>query len=199
MLIVMCMIGVVASVAWAYPGPDSFGIYKDDEIVGYPELCADVAAFTQLVLYCCITQPTGYQVAAWEGQVEIVPPATSGDYFGAWTLVAGLNVGSGIDYLVGIGDGPLTPNGQDVVVLMTMTLVVVNATIPINYYIRGVPGSLDFPYGPGYAEDVGVAIPCVNNTGGPTEPVFIVNPTGGICTPVGNEDASWGAVKTLYK
>ena len=208
MLIVMCMIGLVASGAWAYPGPDSFGIYwgteedPGDEIVGAVEICVDAAAFSQLDLYLCITGLSTSQVAGWEAQVEIVPDADSGAFFGSWTLVAGLNVGSGINYQVGIGDGPLPPNAHNVVTVMTMAMAVIDDTAPIEFYIRGVPGSLSFPPdGLGYAPDVGLEISCLSSTGGPTTPVFIVNPDEGseLCPIVGNEDATWGHVKTLYK
>jgi len=197
MLIVMCMIGLVASCAWAYPGPNSFGVYLDTESTAYP-VCADVAAFAQQTVWCCVTNPTGFQVAGWEAMVTITNDSA---FFGDWELVSGLNVGSGNQFVVGNGLEPLQINPQGVVPLMSITMVVVSVDDPIEFYIEGVPGSLSFPDGPGYAEEVGAAIPCVTSTGSQATPVFIINPVGGAgeCTLVPNEDSSWGAVKTLYK
>lgn len=197
MLIVMCVIGLMVPSAWAYPGPNSIGVYTDDQATGPVSPCAAAPALQVTPLYLLISGPTGSQVSAWEGQVELQSTAS---FFGNWEIVGdGLNVGSGIDYIVGHGMAPLQPNPVGNILLMTMDLMPFSDDAPIEVYIRRLPGSLSFSDGPGYAPSVGVLIPLMTSTGGPTIPVFVANPTGGDCTITSDEVRSWGSIKTLYK
>jgi len=192
-LIVMCLIGLVASSAWAYPGPNSMGVYMDAEATGPMAVCdLDVGLFETLNLYMLISGPTQTQCAAWEAEVII---ETTVNYFGNWEVLGnGLNVGSGNTYLVGLGDNPIQPNTVGNLVLMHLPLTVADVSAPIQIFIRRAPGSLSFPDGPGYAHTVGIDTPCVTSTGGPLVPVFEVN---GICG-TSNEMSTWGGVKSLY-
>ncbi len=63
------------------------------------------------------------------------------------------------------------------------------ATISVN----GVPGSLSFPDGPGYAAEAGFPSPC-QSIWGLWGPVAFIN------TPcaLANESMTWGSVKSLY-
>ncbi len=195
MLLVLSMIGLLASSALAYPGPDSFGCYLETEYVGYPAICTDAAFLEHVFLYVMVTDISNTQVAAWEAVVTVSNEAA---WVGNWVLSGGINFATPPEYAVGAGADPLLPNAVNAVELMSIDLLILSDAAPIEVHISGVPGSLSFPDGPGYAWDAGFPVPCFTSTGGPTTPVFIVNP-GGPCTIVGNEDASWGAVKTLYK
>jgi hypothetical protein len=199
-LIVMCIIGLVATGAFAYPAPNSFGIYTDYEAVGLMDVCADVAVFANQTLYLVVSGPTGTLCVAWEAQVEIV---TTVDYFGTWEVLGGgQNYGSGDDYLVGISPSSILPNAiSGNFLLMQIALTVVDVSAPIEIYVRRATDSESFPDGPGYMAVVGFPIQCVSSTGGPLVPVFVVNPDGGstICPIVENTESSWGNVKSLYK
>lgn len=192
MLLVMCVIGLAASGAMAYPGPNSIGIYMDAEAASGPmQICTDQAPFQQLDLYLLISGPTGTQVAAWEAQVHM---ETTVGTFGDWSIpTGGINVGWEDYYIVGHGASPLQPNGVGNIVLMTLGLVPTADTDSIVFYIRPIPDSTQAS--PGYAEDVGIVYQLYSNTGGPDTPVFIVN---GTCDIVSNNDMTWGGVKALY-
>ena len=196
MVVITCAIGLLASCAWAYPGPDSIGLYSDAEMTGaVGPLCDTVAPFSTYNLYLLISNPSGSQVSAWEANVSI---DTTVGYFGDW-IFDGINVGAGDNFVVGTGENPLLPNSVGNIVLMYIPMTPMADTAPITFYVGPQEGSLPFPNNPGYAEDVGVEIDLTCNTGGPTVPVFILNPTDGDCDIVGNETTSWGSVKTLYQ
>ena len=191
-LIALVLMTFAATAALAYPGPDSMGIYMVDDAVGPVDTCIDLEAFAQVTLYMCLTNPSGDQVLAWEANVT--KPAAG--LFGAWTLVSGINVSADPDFIVGLGDAPLTPNEQGVVVLMTMDALVMDASVPLSFYIDGVEGSVSFPNGnPGYQAVLGFMTDAMSSTGGPETPVFTIN---GPCE-VANENAAWGSVKSLYR
>ena len=199
MLIVMCLIGMVASVAWAYPGPDSFGVYLETESVDPLEVCTTVGFLETQRFWLVVSDLSESQVAAWEARLEI-SAAGEGVWSGFWVLTSGTDYAPDPnDFQVGNGAAPLQPNTVNSVALAYIDLLIINVDVPIEFYILPVPDSLSFPGAIGYAWDAGFPITCVSSTGGPTYPVFIANPTGGICTVVGNEVATWGAVKTLYK
>ena len=198
MLIVVCLIGLMASSAWAYPGPNSMGVYMDTEATELLDVCTELGQYANVDLYLLISGPTHSQVASWEGLVQIV---TTSNVIGSWTIPdGGINVGSGENYIVGHGASPLQPNAVGNIELMSINLTLITAVDPIEIYVSRSPGSLTFEDGPGYAEDAGVIVPCQTSTGGPDYPVFVINPDGGIevCPIVNNEIFTWGGVKSLY-
>ena len=133
----------------------------------------DVGLFQTQDLYLLITNPSAHQVAAWEAQVEIV---TTVNYFGSWQILNnGLNVGTGNNYLVGLGASPTQPNADGSMVLMHIPLTVADTSAPIEIYVRRFEGSTSFPDGPGYAVAAGITIPCTTCSGDPDIPVITIN------------------------
>lgn len=194
-LIALCLLACAASSAMAYPGPDSMGIYAEDDAMGPVATCINIPVFTQQNVYMVLANPSGSQVLAWEATVEHT--GQPGLFVGTWTLTAGLNVGTGNNYIVGLGASPLVPNAAGVVTLMSMEVLLL-ADVPVEFFIKPVAGSTSFADTPGYQAVLGVMSPCVTSTGTTAGvydiPVFRVN---GNCV-VANEGRTWGSVKTLY-
>ncbi|MDO9693561.1 MAG: hypothetical protein Q7W56_02420 [Candidatus Latescibacteria bacterium] len=204
MLLVLSLLVLTASMAWAYPGPDGMGIYADVTDTGPVENCVIVPAFVQTNLYMCITNPSGSPVLAWEARITNNAPA--GAIIGNWVM-SGLDVDNDPeDFVVGNGLNPLQPNAQGVVVLGELQLFVVNPAVTIDFTITHIPGSVSFPGGtPGYVHTLGFNTPCYTATGGTAGPPYVYNPVFRVNGPeagqciVANEDASWSEIKTLYR
>ncbi len=203
MLLVLSLLVLTTSMSWAYPGPDSMGIYVDTADTGPIENCVTVAAFVPTNIYMCITNPSGAEVKAWEAHITNTNAASM---IGTWSMF-GLDVdGDPEDFVVGNGASPLQPNAQNVVVLGSMQLIILNPAAVIEFTVSHIPGSVSFPGGtPGYVHTLGFNTPCMTATGGTAgspfvyNPVFRVNgPNAGQCI-VANEDASWSEIKTLYR
>jgi len=202
MLLVLSLLVLTASLAWAYPGPDSMGIYADVTSTGPVANCVTVPAFVPTNIYMCITHPVGDQVLAWEARITNTNAASM---IGSWVM-EGLDVDTDPeDFVVGNGLAPLHANDQGVVVLGTMQVIILNATSVIDFTISHIPGSISFPGGtPGYVHTLGFNTPCFTATGGTGSPyvynpVFRINgPEAGQCI-VADEEASWGDIKTLYR
>ncbi len=203
MLLVLSLLVLTASMAWAYPGPDGMGIYLDVTDTGPVENCVTIPAFTPTNIYMCITNPSDSPVLAWEARITNTNAASM---IGTWSMF-GLDVDNDPeDFVVGNGAGPLEPNAQNVVVLGSMQLIILNASAVIDFTISHIPGSVSFPGGtPGYVHTLGFNTPCYTATGGTPgtpfvyNPVFRVNgPSAGQCI-VADEEASWSDIKTLYR
>ena len=204
MLLVLSVLVLTASVAWAYPGPNSMGIYADATSVGPAVNCINVPAFVPTNIYMCITNPENSPVLAWEARITNNAPA--GALIGNWVM-SGLDVDNDPDdFVVGNGAAPLDPNAQNVVVLGQMQVIILNTAAVIDFTIAHIPGSVSFPGGtPGFVHTLGFNTPCFPATGGTPgtpyvyNPVFRINgPQAGQCL-VGDEDASWSEIKTLYR
>lgn len=196
LLLVLSTIGLLASGAVAYPGPDSFGCYlevTDPEPMITNEICTTAAFLDHVLLHVLITDLSNAQVKAWEALVTI---SNESAWVGNWVLDGGTNYSTPPEFVVGAGADPIFPNAEGAAELMSIDLLILSDVAPIEVFIDGVPGSLSFPDGPGYAWEAGFPVPCFTSTGGPTTPVFEIN---GLCEIMGNEDASWGAVKSLFK
>ena len=204
MLLVLSLLVLTASMAWAYPGPDGMGIYADVTDTGPVENCVTVPAFVATNLYMCITNPSGASVLAWEARITNNAPA--GAMIGTWSMF-GLDVDNDPDdFVVGNGAQPLVANEQGVVVLGSMQLIVINAAAVIDFTITHIPGSVSFPGGtPGYVHTLGFNTPCYTATGGTAGPPYVYNPVFRVNGPnagqciVANEEASWSEIKSLYR
>jgi hypothetical protein len=203
MLLVLSVLVLTASMAWAYPGPDSMGIYADVTDAGPAENCVILPTFAPTNIYMCITNPSGADVKAWEAHITNTNAASM---IGTWSMF-GLDVDPDAeDFVVGNGAQPLVPNEQGVVVLGSMQVIILNAAATIEFTISHIPGSATFPDGtPGYVHILGINIPCMTATGGTPgspyvyNPVFRINGTeAGQCI-VAEEEASWSEIKTLYR
>jgi hypothetical protein len=202
MLLVLSLLVLAASMAWAFPGPDSMGIYADPTDAGPADNCVTIAAFTPTNIYMCLTNPSGAQVQAWEARITNTNAASM---IGTWSMF-GLDVDSDAeDFVIGNGANPLVPNAQHVVVLGSMQVIILNAASIIDFTVSHIPGSVSFPAGtPGYVHTLGVLTPCQTATGGSGNP-YVYNPvfrinsgSPGACI-VAEEEASWSEIKTLYK
>jgi hypothetical protein len=209
MIFVLSAISLLAGMSYAFPGPDSIGMYGSttDPVT----TLTTSAPFEQVNIYLMITNPSLGGVSGWECKVEI-----TGDAFTApgWTYGGGgLNVYDAVATgLFNVGIGP----GADAIrsdvttgacLIATLTAFVQLPTQSMELYVLPFPGSVTFPgdIGPGYVDpdNVGVVQTLVTATGGTDvegtwtrNPVFVVNP--GV-TPVSNEDTTWSTVKTLFR
>ncbi len=188
----------LAVTAFAYPGPDSMGMYLDADAAGYPTLTFQTAGpFESVTLHLVVSNASLGGVSGWEARILADGPVVAP----AWNLAAGLDVDDDPDnFQVGIGLSPaaLTPNGSGNILLASWTGFISGTTDEVRFMIMGVPGSVTFPDSPGYAgpDDAGALQSCVSNTGGPTFPVFCINVDCGL---VGNEDMTFSNVKALYR
>ncbi len=143
-------------------------------------------------VYLVLAQPSGSPVMAWEARVTVEGSAT---YVGGWTLAAGLNVGSGDNYTVGLqlgGLNGLMPNGVGLVPLMSMTVMLLGEG-PLLFKVGPVPGSASFPDGtPGYLVGADTLKPASVCSGSFDRAVFTLN------NGDADEQGTWGEVKTLY-
>jgi hypothetical protein len=187
----------LAVTAFAYPGPDSMGMYLDADASGYPTLTYQTAApFESVTLHLVISNPSLGAVSGWEARIETVGTPIAP----AWALSAGLDVDADPNnFQVGIGESPLalTPNGNGNVLVASWTGFVSGTTDEIQFLVMGAPGSASFPDSPGYAgSTAGELHTLVSSTGGPTFPVFCINTD---CAVVANEDMTFTNVKSLYR
>ena len=97
--------------------------------------------------------------------------------------------------MVGAGGAAAIPITGLAVVVATISVefLGLEGSADTEFSLYGVPGSLSFPDGPGYAAEAGVPSPCYPMYGY-WGPLSWIN---GIC-PTANEDMTWGAVKSLY-
>ncbi|MBK9305432.1 MAG: hypothetical protein IPM94_16605 [bacterium] len=166
-------------------------------------ICTDAASGTcggnlevdvpgSCTIHFVLAQPSGSPVMAWEARVTVEGSAT---YVGGWTLTAGLNVGSGDDYTVGLqlgGLNGLSPNSVGLVPLMSMTVMLLGEG-PLLFKVGPVPGSASFPDGtPGYLVGVNTMKPATVCSGDFDRPVFTLN------NGDADQQGTWGEVKTLY-
>jgi len=209
MFAVLSVLVLVAAGAWAYPGPNSIGIYTVTDATGPVSTCTNVAPFSQFSLYLCVTHMDppegGMYISGWELELHW----DNTNFLGAWDLFGGLDVGQDIDdgHYFAVGEQTsLMPNAQDVVVLAALENAFYTDTTgdPIHFTISGHPGSTSFPDGSfGYQNDPGIFVSCVASTGfaGTVNGVYMSNPVfviNGDCV-VGNQDTTWSGIKGLYR
>ncbi len=195
-MLVLTAVAVLAfsgmAMAQLDPDPDGMSVYFDAEGMTY---CMDVdSAFPYAgTAYVLVTNPSVSEpsVMGWEARIEVTYEALSA---GPMDLLGGTNAGSGDNYQVGNGAAPL-PIVGNVCVLATYSFLFFGQTDPhIVFSLAGVPGSLTFPDGAGYAAAVGFPTPCQPFPGIWGECAWINR-----CECViGNEDLTWGQVKSLY-
>ena len=204
-LFVTLTVLALAATAFAYPGPDSMGLYLDADAAGTHTLTfATTAPFESVTLYLVISNPSLGGVSGWEAAVSIVGSVTAP----AWTTTSGLDVDSDLDtdiyerFQVGIGvsgtqPGPILPNASNNCLVASWTGFVLAPTDVVEFYIEGIPGSVSFPDGMGYAgpDDAGNLAAVVDNSG-IGFPNFCINSD---CTIIANEDMTFSNIKSLYR
>ncbi len=169
----MILIVMLAAGGVARAQTDLFRICTDTEGTTLCGSNVELAAYTPLPLYVLISDPTGPQVAAWEGVIDI---ETAGQYFGEWALADdGINLGTGEEYIVGHGANPLQPNAAGNIMLLSMEMAVLDDSIPVEFHIRGIPGSPSFDEGLGYASAIGVSHVGYTCSGDYDTPVLTIN------------------------
>jgi hypothetical protein len=132
-------------------------------------------------------------VGGYEFHMNAVLPA--GNYDTGWTLPAGaLNVSAAPDFVVGMGSPlPYAP-----AIVLAQWGLLMFAPGCMEFYV----GPADTPSIPGvplYAagDNPGLLIPLQQSSGGPDMVAAQLN--CGQCTVVGNEDATFGGVKAMYR
>jgi hypothetical protein len=134
---------------------------------------ADIPLFVPTNIYLCLLNPSGSPVRAWEARITQTH-ATS--MIGTW-MMSGLDVDNDPeDFVIGNGASPLVPNAQNVIVLGSMQVVIVNGSASIEFFIGPIPGSVSFPQGtPGYVHTLGINTPATVCGGDFNSPVFSIN------------------------
>lgn len=179
------------------PDPDGMGIYVDTAD-GYSP-CADASYAQTVHLTLFITHPSLGQVGAWSARVTNVANAAA---YGQWVLPPeSLNIGESDVY-----DGPcgyivayrlpLLPDAGGFVALMSMDLIIFDASQPVELYVAPYPEGLMFDDAPAYMPDPDTSVRCQVSTGGYDLPVCVIN---GGCGVIATEPVSWGRVKNLYR
>lgn len=165
------------------PDPDGMSMYFD---VGGETFCATHAGgFLPLTAHLLVTNASAPDVKAWEARLEL---DTNAQLVNPWVLSPGaVPVVEGNDYQVGTGSNPI-PAIDGVAHLADITILFYGMNPPgtdfATYSVSGVPGSLAFPDGAGYAHVAGTPIPCqpIDGTWGACAWL------NGVCDIIANED-----------
>lgn len=181
------------------PDPDMIGFYFDEDATIY---CTSAPTGAPFPAYLCLTNctaPAG--VSGWECSVWVTP----GIFVLSWNL-HGIAVVTGIppDFLVSLGE-PL-PWAPSIVLMDVLVGVFAPGTIELKVYpssSASLPPNSDGCFLPAYAagDDPGHLRPLGYSCGynpDTCEPNMctVIN---GDCTPIENDEMTWGGVKALYK
>jgi hypothetical protein len=170
---------------------DNIGMYFDEGAT----ISCDSRPFGFYNAFVVLTNLTSPSIGGWEakitmvggGQITSVTPRPALAHINAATRMN--------EYIIGLGEPMFAVGGR--CVIADVTLVVANATVPTYGFIgpvyydsleNGLPAYLD-------GQDSGLIKPLLPRIGEVTDPQFIIN---GDCA-VDNEDASFGAVKALFR
>jgi len=178
------------------PYRDNIGMYYDIEGT---VMCNDETleqGLYESALHLVMTDVTSNVVAGWEariiaeGPITLFLPATDG------LLHSAINVGSGEEYIVGLGE----PQIGSTILLANFSIYVSGADEPGLIYIDGVfqhslPNRVP-AYVDGTDPENMIEKPLHQSTGGASDPVLYVN---GECVPVGVEQSTFGGVKSLFR
>ena len=182
------------------PVPDVMGVYLDDQAMN---LCINTSApYTTPTAYLMIVNMSGSQMKAFECTIDMETNFAVPSFTGAWQLSGpGIDVGGPEDanhdkvYAVGYGTAQL-PDADGNLILATRSPIVPDATNWMTFLVKPYPDSQSFGDAPGYAPDVGIAIPCLVPNGSYVIPQTYINV--GDCWGAPAEPMSWGQVKSLY-
>jgi len=186
------------------PDPDMVGFYFDENAT---EFCAETPVGTQIPVYLCFTNPSDigaepdfFTISGWECSYTATLP--TGVFILSETLrgIQPTNFSSfEDDFIVGLG----VPFNWAPVVVVLEVLVGVFGPGEINFTVYPAFNSSFDPPSPGYAsgDDPNVLIPCGYSAGidpasGDPNVCAVLN---GECTPIANEDMTWGGIKAIYK
>lgn len=180
----------LSGTAFATVWEDNVGMYFDEGATVY----CDALPFGFYNAFVVLTNLTSPTIGGWEAKITM-------NGGGQITEVAprGLPINAATrqdEYIIGLGEPLLAVAGRCVVA--DISFVVANAAVPTYGFIgpvyydsleNGLPAYLD-------GADSGLIKPLLPRIGEVTDPQFIVN---GDCGPVANEEASFGAVKSLFR
>ena len=203
-LIVMMLLAACASAEPIDPDPDGMGVYFDTEGMEYCIVVDDWvpgpgAGPGVIDAFLLVTRPdTPFPtIQAWEAQINI----TTNSYLAP---VVTLTPGAADydadpeDYVVGAGGAnanPITGNAT-VIANIALEFLGFEGTASVIVTMGGVPGSLSFPDGPGYAAEAGFPSPCQSRFGVWGGNAWINADCHGWI--IANEELTWGTVKSLY-
>ena len=193
-LLVLLSLLALATVAFAQDtDPDGIGVYFD--LDGISSCGATAAPYETAFAYLLITNPsdpTG--VSGWEANVTVTGNALAPQ----WILSAGLDVDMSAEgFQVGIGTDLLALPAAPAVLLATWSGLVPTPADVQDFLVTDVPGSVSFDGTPGYASggDAGLLIPLQVSSGFPYVTCASIND----CVVIGNDDMSFGGVKSLFR
>ena len=194
-LITLLALTLIAGSAFAQidPDPDSIGVYFD---LDGNTICGTTAfPYETALAYLLITNPSDpFGVSGWEANVSVTGNALAPQ----WVLSAGLDVDMSADgFQVGIGTGALALPAAPAILLATWSGLVPNTFDVQDFLVTDVPGSVSFGGTPGYASgsDAGLLIPLQVSSGFPYVTCASIND----CVVIGNDDMSFGGVKSLFR
>ena len=170
---------------------DNIGMYFDEGAT----ITCDARPFGFYNAFVVLTNLTSPSIGGWEakitmvggGQITAVTPRPADGHINAATRQ--------YEYIIGLGEPMFAVGGR--CVIADVTLVVADPSVPTYGFIgpvyydsleNGLPAYLD-------GQDSGLIKPLLPRIGEVTDPQFIIN---GDCA-VDNEDASFGAVKALFR
>ena len=143
LIMVLAILALSASAAfgWVCPDPDNMAIYIDGGNDFSP--CVNVHDFDRVDLVMAVGNPSTGKVLAWEAVVTDVDQSAA---VGNWELANGY-----MDYGSDQGDGthyhavafldPVFPDANGFVELMRASIIIVDHSVPMEFYIRPYPGS----------------------------------------------------------
>jgi len=148
-LVVLAAVTLLQGLAFAFPGPDSIGIYASE--TDAVTTTSTTGPFEAVTLYLLITNPTFEGVSGWQCMIEYELISGTNNMTGvSWALTAGAagatNVYDDPYFEVGLGAGTAALREvAGVVKIATMTGYVMAPTDRIALSINGLPGSNSQP------------------------------------------------------
>jgi hypothetical protein len=173
------------------PDEDGIGIYFDPCACEYC-VSRDVG---ETFGYLLITHPSSeVGVGGWECEIDWDGPVA---ILGWFLEGLAINVEVPPSFAVGLGEPLSNPYMWPAVVVMTVQMLVLDTSEPINFYIDGIQFHSLPERVPAYLDgtDYDTLVELRQSTGGPDIPVATIN---GDCA-VASEATSWSEVKNLFR
>jgi hypothetical protein len=196
---------VLSGIAMAEPiDPDADGmsVYFDTEGIEYCLTIDDWAPGPgvgpgDVPAYLLVTRENSPYpgIQAWEAALTVTTNAILGADITLTPGASDYNADPDL-FVVGCGGPAAIPFTGDATVIANITIGFFGyeGTASATITLGGVPGSLSFPDGPGYAAEAGFPSPCQPLFGAWGDVAWI----NGDCNPIANEEMTWGSVKSLY-
>jgi len=170
---------------------DNIGVYFNETATSNCQAAPGVAVYNGFVVLTHLTSPA---ISGWEAKI-------TGSGGGALTAVTprglAINAANRADeYIIGLGAPLLATNGT--LVIADVSFVISDDTVPFNIFVGHIYFDTLGNNLPAYVDgaDANLVKRLAPAIGGTGDPQLIAN---GTCGVVENEDASFGAVKALFR